>query len=306
MKILKEYTNGNYNVTIYENGTKIKETINPDDDHFETEFPDNIDLKITDRCPYGCKYCHENSTPNGKIGDIMNLKFVDTYKGGEMAIGGGSVFEHPDLKDFLKKLKSKNIIANLTVNQRELKDHFTDLMSFIKNDLIHGLGVSLVDSSNTKDLERIDLLGRNVVLHVINGIVSKKDMKALKGRKVLVLGFKDIRRGKEYHESFSKEVQKNMDWLKKNLKSISDKCDIMSFDCLAIKQLDVKNTLNISDEFWNIAFQGDDYDPKAASTMFVDAVKMEVARASTEPIEKRIPFKDESIDILFKKTLENL
>lgn len=62
-KKLNIYTNGNHKVTIYSDGTKIKETIDPKADHFTYEFPENFDIKITDQCDGGCTYCFPEGTP---------------------------------------------------------------------------------------------------------------------------------------------------------------------------------------------------------------------------------------------------
>ncbi|MEG1564194.1 MAG: radical SAM protein, partial [Bacteroides sp.] len=114
--IIGEYINGNYKVSIYSDGTKIREN--------NLEFlipskPEAIDMKITDCCDIGCPYCHENSLPNGLHGDILNAKFIDTllpYT--EVAIGGGNPLSHPGLVEFLHVLKDKSVIANITINQK--------------------------------------------------------------------------------------------------------------------------------------------------------------------------------------------
>jgi organic radical activating enzyme len=65
-----------------------------------------------------CAYCHEDSTISGKHGDILNPKFIDTLRPyTEIAIGGGNPLSHPVLIEFINILKSRNIIANITVNQ---------------------------------------------------------------------------------------------------------------------------------------------------------------------------------------------
>ena len=62
-KKLNTYTNGNHKVTIYSDGTKIKETIDPKADHFTYDFPENFDIKVTDNCDGGCTYCFPEGTP---------------------------------------------------------------------------------------------------------------------------------------------------------------------------------------------------------------------------------------------------
>ena len=114
MKIVK-YKNGNYTVIRdLDSGTLVKVS---DLDFLEADFPDSFDLKITNCCDMGCKFCHENSVVDGKHGDILGAKFIDTlHPYTEIAIGGGNPLEHPDLIPFLKKLKSLKMIPNMTIN----------------------------------------------------------------------------------------------------------------------------------------------------------------------------------------------
>ena len=98
MELLGQYRNGNYDVLIYEDGTKIRQT---EEDSFEPAFSESIDCKITNRCYGQCAFCHENSTPDGDHGDILNAKFIDTLRPyTEIAIGGGCPLLHPDLGEF--------------------------------------------------------------------------------------------------------------------------------------------------------------------------------------------------------------
>lgn len=78
IKLLQSYTNGNYIVKIYSDGTKIRIT---EEDKFIPEFPESIDMKITDYCEVGCPMCHENSSIKGKHANF-NYKFLDTLKEG--------------------------------------------------------------------------------------------------------------------------------------------------------------------------------------------------------------------------------
>ena len=101
MNLIGRYTNGNYNVSIFEDGTKIREN---ELDSLDPNFPENIDLKITDFCDAGCLYCHENSTKNGLHGDL-DVAFIETLKPyTELAIGGGNPLDHPSLVPFLEPL----------------------------------------------------------------------------------------------------------------------------------------------------------------------------------------------------------
>ena len=107
--------------------------------------PESIDLKITNRCNMNCPMCHEDSTPDGADADLSNLAFLDTLSPyTEIAIGGGNPLEHPYLVWFLQELKRKNLIANITVNQYHFMRDQSLIRHLVDNDLIHGVGVSVM------------------------------------------------------------------------------------------------------------------------------------------------------------------
>lgn len=307
--IIAKYENGNHRVTLFSDGTKIKETINPDDDHFTYEFPESFDLKITDYCDAGCAYCAEDSTKKGKHADLYAIKDVldSCTPGTEIAIGGGNALAHPDLLSLIGEMKSNELIPSITVNQKHLQKYF----QLIKTLDFAGIGVSLTDSSNKKDMRLIDELGSNVVIHTIVGVLTPKDYSVLRDRKVLILGYKDIRRGHDNLSKHTAEIQANIEQLKKDLPMIAKNARALSFDCLALKQLNPKECLGMTDEEFANIYQGDDYEMfdkdgnLTVGTMFIDAVKMEIARSSTAPMDKRYKFTgDEDIRELLAKSCE--
>ena len=155
-----KYKNGNHNVYINDkNGTKIRETIDPNAKEFISDFADSVDFKITNKCFNNCPFCHEKSTSNGEEGCIDNWKFLDTlHPYTEMAIGGGDVLTFDKLYDLLELLKSKNIYANITVQQNNIFDNKIDYL--VENELVKGIGVSLY-GYRKDDIERIKSLGLN-------------------------------------------------------------------------------------------------------------------------------------------------
>ena len=328
-RILGNYINGNHSVTIFEDGTKVKSTghweefhegtkrwVEDDQDHFTYDFPENFDIKITDYCdpvfgrPDGgiCAYCHENSSPSGKHGDLhaMEPVFRSLHAGTEAAVGGGNALAHPELEWMLGVLKEQGVIANITVNQRHVKKYHDLIMKLIKEELVHGIGISLTDSSNVEDMKLIDEMGNNVVIHVIAGIFSEKDLAFVKGRKILVLGYKDLRRGHTLLEKQSDEIKKNIQWLIAYLPQLKKDCKCISFDCLGLEQIDPKTVLNISDLDFKALFQGSDTDVTdndgniTCCTMYIDVPNMKVARMSTAALDKRFAFtgKENIADLL--------
>ena len=186
------------------------------------------------------------------------------------------------------------------------------ICKLVAENLVHGIGVSLVDSSNKDDFDFIDTLGNNVVIHTIAGILDEKDIEVLKGRKILILGYKDLRRG---HSMFEKDfvgINHRMEMLRCSwLHILKKQCKVVSFDCLAIEQLDPKQTLNISQEAWDTLFQGADTDVHdtdgniTCATMFIDCVEMKFGRMSTQPLDMRQSFTgNEDIREIFRKSIK--
>ena len=130
MELLGRYKNGNVITTIYSDGTKERFTY---DDEFHPIFAENMDIKICNRCDRGCPWCHEGSTPDGKLGDIMNEKFINTLHAyQEVALGGGNVLEHPDLIPFLQKLRDKKGVKIMLKALRENKIYPLDSVKILE------------------------------------------------------------------------------------------------------------------------------------------------------------------------------
>lgn len=332
--LYKTYKNGNYTVQLFSDGTKIR-LLDKDETEFKPVFPENIDLKISDKCSIGCAYCHENSCPEGKVARGLDKDFyLDPLKeyelridnnnfnyfllnckpGTELAIGGGALSElNEQLWLFLAACYQYGIIANITVNSIELlNDKFfskllcyvsllnekcdrwkrlklfltqhpefnNDIHGIIGDNYINGLGISY--NNNPKCKERMLYLKRlfptAVVIHTIFGITTKEDYDWLaeNGFKVLILGYKNFRRGEDYYEKNSERINQNMNDLKNNLNEYYRKCKRISFDCLATEQLKLKEFVN-DDTRWEQSYMGDD----GKFTMYVDMVNEVCAKNST-------------------------
>lgn len=276
------YQNGNYTVELnLDNGTKTREN---DLSFFKADFPESADICITRFCPIGCKFCHENATLEGKSGDIMGEKFQNLLKSfheyTEIAVGGGAVTSHPDLIPFLRKCKELKLIPNITVHQFEFMKNQELIEQLVNEKLVYGIGVSLVDPLQPQFLKTISKYP-NLVLHVINGIVTMDTLRALKNRnlKILILGYKTVRRGEEYiKEDWAKELVVNKQKaIYDNLGRMIDEkwFSVISFDNLAIKQLEPKRLM--SEEDWNTMYMGEDYDNMSSASMYIDAVEMQFA-----------------------------
>ena len=294
MELLGSYKNGNTMNHIFSDGTRIRET---EDDEFRFDFASNMDVKICNFCDRGCPFCHEDSTQDGKFGDILNEKFIETlHPYQEIAIGGGDATAHPDLIPFLEKLKAQKVIANITVNQVHFEKKQDLIRKLVDEKLIYGLGVSLVNPTESF----INLVKKypNAVIHAINGVLKASDVAALENNdlKMLILGYKHLRRGNDYFDSDVINIKKNQEWLYENLGAILSKFKVVSFDNLALEQLDVRRLL--SDRQWKEFYQGED----GTSTYYIDMVERKFAKSSTAPFGKRYDLLD-SVDEMFQVVL---
>lgn len=290
----KEYKNGNYTVSInLDNGTKIREN---DLDNLTPAFAENCDVTISTVCDGGCEWCYMNCTPDGKHGDIMNPKFLDTlHEWTELAINGNDL-THPDLIPFLEKMKKKNIIVNMTVNQKHFEAKQDMIRRFYSAKLINGLGVSLVKPT----YEFIKLIKQypNAVIHTIAGVTYTNDYRllAFNDLKVLILGYKKVGRGVEYSNGVMKDSIStkicNMTSLLKTM--INDNWfNVISFDNLALEQLDVRSLLN--DDEWNEFYAGEE----GSHTFFVDLVEKKFAKNSMMSDDKKHDLLD-NVDDMFQ------
>lgn len=292
LKLLGVYKNGNYTVKVLSDGTKIRETL---EDEFIPSFAENCDCKITDKCDGGCPFCYEGCTPNGKHGDILNYKFLDTlHPYTELAINGNDM-SHPDLIPFLMKIREKKVIANLTVNQIHFERHQSLIRKLVDDKLIYGLGISLKEP--TEEFISLVKIYPNAVIHVINGILSASDVEKLSDNnlKMLVLGYKQLRRGEDWYDKDHENIIAKQMWLKENLDKMLSHFEVISFDNLAITQLDVKRLMN--EEQWEEFYMGDD----GNYTFYIDMVDGTFGKNSLAT--ERYPIMD-SIDSMFQKILK--
>lgn len=286
---MPSYINGNYSVIILQDGTKIRKCLY---DEFKPSFAENCDVKITDRCSQGCKFCYEGCSKDGQHANIDIYKnLLDSlHPYTELAINGNDL-DHPYLDDFLKHLKSKKVFTNITVNQNQFLKNIDRLKMLQENKLIYGIGVSLtkVDDELINKLQSIP----NTVLHTIIGIVSPTDINILKNKniKILFLGYKKLKRGISYHQENKQQIKEYTQFIQDNFNDIVNSFRVISFDNLAIEQLNVKKL--ISKEEWEHFYMGDDGD----FTFYIDLVKGEFARNSI--CNKKYPIGNKTIDEMF-------
>lgn len=319
--MIASYRNGNYNVELYADGTKIRFN---DEDRLIPVFPENMDVCITKKCDGGCPYCYEGCSVSGKhgfIGDYVETEtdysdpecptyyypfelpnWMQSLKPGtELAINGNNM-DHPDLEECLKQLRNRGIITNITINQRHLTQNICKLVDWQERELIHGIGISLY-AADDEFLEIACKTLKNVVIHVIAGIFTADDIMYLQAYKpkLLILGYKNLGRATEYSKKNYHNILQNIDELKVNLPMMQMLFEVMSFDNLALEQLDVKKVLfNNDDAKWSKFYMGDD----GGYTMYIDTVAGKYAKNSCMLQEEIFDIGSKTVEEMFNHIRE--
>lgn len=282
--ILYQYRNGNTEITIHEDGTQITEW--PDGEPLMAEFPTSADCKITNFCDLGkvCAYCHEKSSLEGKHGNLG--LFLDVWKnqpGTELAIGGGNPLSHPDIDMFLKTLADRGIICNVTMNALHMPKFADRIKEYQTKKQLYGLGISYRGMKSMNSLP-LNINYSNVVFHMILGVHSLRDCRDVIGwcrknkirPKILLLGYKTYGKGETFIENNLWLHSALEEWKTKSIQMLMKEHGlVISFDNLALSQLDMKN--QIPADTWNLLYCGED----GNHTMYIDAVEQMVARTST-------------------------
>lgn len=171
-------------------------------------FPWLVDMKITDYCNYGCAFCYQGSTEEGKhadMGVVRNIAYaLGEGKCFEVAIGGGEPTLHPDFFSILEAFKHYGVTPNFTTrNLAFVRKHRQRL-----NDLVGAIAVSVDNLTQAKALRKLcdersseGRAGFRLHAQIIDGMV--KDPQAI--RKVMdnqwpdvpvtLLGYKTTGRG---------------------------------------------------------------------------------------------------------------
>lgn len=250
------YKNGNYTVMLnLKDGSKMRFN---DLDNLTPDHAESIDVTISKYCEMGCQFCYAGCSKNGKHADIMSPSFIDNLPPyTELALNGNEPL-HPDLVPFLEKCKRLKLVPSITVNQTTFMKNIDLLKKLSDDKLLYGLGVSLTNV-NDRFIKAIKQFP-NAVIHVVNGIVDTSQLHTLsnRGLKILILGYKTVGRGVDYYGYNALRVEVNKCSLYNSLKDIIDDnwFDVVSFDNLALEQLDVKRL--ISEEEWARFYMGDD------------------------------------------------
>jgi len=193
-----------------------------DSDVDKASTPELVDIKITDFCDIGCKYCYQGSTKRGKHGFTKTIEELASVLGYlnvfEVAIGGGEPTQHPDFFRILNSFKQRGITPNFTTRSTD----WFDSPQFSK--ILETMGAVAFSVNNGDDVKAIKKKIKESDFNSVNpqrihfqyviGTGTDDDLKSVfkqaNGTSVTLLGYKTTGRGK----SFLSMVNPQQDWAK--------------------------------------------------------------------------------------------
>lgn len=273
------------------NGTKIRVGIGP---YRKATYPELCDIKITDWCDMGCKFCYQDSTLLGRHATMNNMKIIATQLGKakvyEVALGGGETTGHPHFIEILQMFRDHNIIPNFTTKKPAMVRKYW-------NDIGHLIGGFAYSAENAAQVKSAGKLLRNIPndkasLHYVMGLGDKEHFKNyLRAAseinwRVTLLGYKTTGRGKNV-------IPFPYDWWIDAVNELIEEgtCPSLSIDTPLAEQYDGVMPV---EKFMYHTREG-------AFSMYIDAVSMEMGASSFDEKATLQPFNNQ-----WKKTYAHL
>lgn len=172
--------------------------------------PELVDLKITNNCTNGCKYCYQNSNADGKHAEeyeVMNiideLSRLEVF---EIAIGGGDPLNHPRFVDILKYARMKGIVPNFSTRNIKWLDDCR-----LRNEILNNCGSFAYSADRYVDISRLGTIfdyfnvdRKKVSIQLTMGAVSQFNFQRILRKCfenhfcLTLLGFKNVGRGEDF------------------------------------------------------------------------------------------------------------
>jgi MoaA/NifB/PqqE/SkfB family radical SAM enzyme len=179
------------------------------------QFPELIDIKITDFCDAGCAYCYQGSTPKGEHAEdcYWLIKALGKMKVFEVAIGGGEPTKHPEFADILRRFRYSHIVPNFTTKSTEWMENDKRLENILKEAGAVGFSIASVADIN----KLVEIVGEKLVRYdpwsrergtfsfqYVMGSTNQREFLAILNRvaelngRITLLDFKPVGRGAKF------------------------------------------------------------------------------------------------------------
>ena len=160
------------------NGNKVRLSFNADDPTpIAASAPELVDVKITDYCPFGCPFCYQDSTLEGKHATLENLvdvaNKIAAAKVFEVAIGGGEPTLHPDFITILRIFRNRGVVPNFTTRNLGWLNK-PDAETIL--DLCGSFAFSAQTADEVRHLNEILADGIEPTIHIVMGTVDRETL----------------------------------------------------------------------------------------------------------------------------------
>ncbi len=171
--------------------------------------PELADVCLTDYCTFGCEFCYQDSTKEGKHASLENIEYIakelskaQVY---EACAGGGEVTLHPDFARIVDIFHENDIVFNFT----------TKNLNFFKKEenrkILSKIGAFAFSAEGVDDVEKLKTMitlypeiEEHASIQYVMGSSSLDDFKALlvscaeNNIKPTLLGYKTQGRGSSF------------------------------------------------------------------------------------------------------------
>lgn len=178
---IREFKDKNYKA-IYMNGKTMRIAIDNKKPILELDYPEFLDVKLTEHCNGQCPYCYMSSNPTDNhydnvIQKIQNYfgKLDSNQKPFQVAIGGGEPTSSPDFSEALKTFYDMNICPNYTTNGMWIQDKekIDEILNSTKK-YCGGIAISCHPHLKTYWQESLNLYYKNDIKINLHIIISDK------------------------------------------------------------------------------------------------------------------------------------
>lgn len=200
-------------------GAKVRLSSRP---YEKSSVPELVDVKITDRCPYGCAFCYQGSTAKGKEPESYSFSRLFDALGQlgtfEVAIGGGEPTSHKGFAEIIGYALKAGLKPNFTTFA---VDWLLDDEKVAAASQCGGIGVSVHAERDYGKVQKIAKRLPHVQImaqHVFGTMPSDDTQKMLRQAKqdripVLLLGYKETGFGADFKPHDMKDFTK---WFSKD------------------------------------------------------------------------------------------
>jgi hypothetical protein len=256
--------------------------------YMKSSSPELVDIKITDYCPYECKFCYQGSTKGGKKTPSIFAHELYTALAElnvfEVALGGGEPTAAPDFVYWIEAARAKGIVPNFTTYSVEW---LRDANKVAAAAQCGGIGVSVHALKDVSKVSKIRNAIRDISWHTkvsaqhVFGLLSEdatlKLIEALWSDDipVLLLGYKTVGFGEHVKPhtmspKFAKRLRKLRDRLtvSEERKTCTLSCDTAFVDT----HRDILSKLNVSETLIS--------SPEGKFSCYIDAVEGKIGPSS--------------------------